>query len=146
MYKLKTPIWNGEFGPVYANPSLDQNAEEVNAAHYNVLGAQLSPYDKYKIHWSIWLYKDIGIQGMIHTNPNSKYMRTIAPWLSRKRALQLDAWGRHPSKDVEAVIYPFCEYIDKVCPTSKDQYAPNWPTEHQITRIINQIYEYLRAG
>ena len=140
MYKLKTPIWNGEFGPVYANPSLDQNAEEVNAARYDVLGAQLGLYDKYKIHWSIWLYKDIGIQGMIHTNPNSKYMRTIAPWLARKRALQLDAWGRHPSKDVEAVIYPLCEYIDKVCPTSKDQYPPNWPTERQITRIINQIY------
>lgn len=140
MYKLKTPIWNGEFGPVYANPSLDQNAEEVNAARYNVLGAQLSLYDKYKIHWSIWLYKDIGIQGMIHTNPSSKYMRTIASWLARKRALQLDAWGRYPSKEVEDVIYPLCEYIDKVCPTSKDQYPPNWPTERQITRIINQIY------
>jgi hypothetical protein len=50
MYKLKTPIWNGEFGPVYANPSLVQNTEEINAARYNVLGAQLSLYDKYKTH------------------------------------------------------------------------------------------------
>ena len=77
---------------------------------------------------------------MIHTNPNSKYMRTIALWLARKRALQLDAWGRHPSKEVEAVIYPLCEYIDKVCPTSIEQYLPNWPTERRITWIINQIY------
>ncbi|KAF2503107.1 putative glucanase [Lophium mytilinum] len=140
MYKFKTPIWNGEFGPVYANPALEPNASEINAARYDVLGAQLDLYDKYKIHWNIWLYKDIGVQGMIHTNPESKYMKTIAGWLKRKRDLQLDAWGRYPSADVEAVINPLCEYIDRTCPTSKDQYPPNWPTERQVTRIVNQIY------
>lgn len=140
MYKFKTPIWNGEFGPVYANPALEPNANEINAARYDVLGAQLDIYDKYKIHWNIWLYKDIGVQGMIHTNPASKYMETIAGWLKRKRDLQLDAWGRYPSAEVEAVINPLCEYIDRACPTSKVQYPPNWPTERQITRIVNQIY------
>jgi hypothetical protein len=77
---------------------------------------------------------------MIHTNPDSKYMRTIAPFLARKRALQLDAWGRYPSAESEAVISPLVEWIDKVAPNSKDQYPTPWATERQMTRIINQIW------
>ncbi|GAB7354663.1 hypothetical protein MBLNU459_g5090t1 [Dothideomycetes sp. NU459] len=140
MYRLKTPIWNGEFGPVYANPLLDPDHVEVNKARFGVLDEQLSIYDKYQIHWSIWLYKDIGVQGMVHVNPESKWMRTIAPFLEKKRALQLDAWGRYPSKQVEEVIYPLAEWIDRVAPNSKDQYPTPWATERQITRLINQIY------
>ncbi|KAF2837373.1 glycoside hydrolase family 5 protein [Patellaria atrata CBS 101060] len=140
MYKTKTPIWNGEFGPVYANPELDSDHEEVNAARYKLLEQQLTTYDKYKIHWSIWLYKDIGVQGMIHVDPNSKWMKTIQPFLKRKRELQLDAWGRYPSKQVEDVINPLVDWIDSVAPTSKLQYPTPWATERQITRIINQIW------
>jgi hypothetical protein len=57
MYRFKTPIWNGEFGPVYALPGLDEDMDKVNKARINALSAQLDIYDKYKIHWSIWLYK-----------------------------------------------------------------------------------------
>lgn len=105
-----------------------------------MLDEQLGIYDKYKIHWSIWLYKDIGVQGMVHVNPQSKWMETIAPFLEKKRALQLDAWGRYPSKQVEDVINPLAEWIDKVAPNSKDQYPTPWATERQLTRLINQIY------
>lgn len=140
MNQHKTPIWNGEFGPVYANPRLDEDHEEVNAARYNVLDEQLRIYDKYKIHWSIWLYKDIGVQGMLHLNPESKYMKTIFPFLEKKRALQLDAWGRYPSKEVEDLLDPLVSWIDKNAPTSKDQYPTPWATERQLTRIINQLW------
>lgn len=140
MYKLRTPIWNGEFGPVYANPQLDSDHKEVNEARINVLDEQLNIYDKYGIHWSIWLYKDIGLQGMVHVNSQSKWMKTIAPFLERKRALQLDAWGRYPSKQVEEVINPLVEWIDKVAPNSKDQYPTPWATERQVIRLINQTY------
>lgn len=77
---------------------------------------------------------------MVHTDPKSKYMRTIADFLVRKRALQLDAWGRYPSAESEAVIGPLVEWIDKVAPNSKDQYPTPWATERQITRIINQLW------
>lgn len=140
MYRLKTPIWNGEFGPVYANPLLDSDHKEVNEARYAVLDHQLSVYDKYQIHWSIWLYKDIGVQGMVHVDPKTKWMKTIAPFLEQKRALQLDAWGRYPSKQVEDVIEPLAAWIDKVAPNSSAQYPTPWATERQITRLINQIY------
>ncbi|OCK82532.1 glycoside hydrolase family 5 protein [Lepidopterella palustris CBS 459.81] len=81
----RTPIWNGGFGLVYVNSALDANAEDINAARYNVLGAQLDIYNKHKIHWNI---------------------STIKDWLARKRKLQLDAWGRYPSKELDAVMNP----------------------------------------
>ncbi|EMC96562.1 glycoside hydrolase family 5 protein [Baudoinia panamericana UAMH 10762] len=140
MNQHKTPIWNGEFGPVYANPQLEPDHEETNAARYQVLDEQLRIYDKYKIHWSIWLYKDIGVQGMVYVNPDSKWMKTIAPFLKKSRALQLNAWGRYPSKQAEEVIEPLVAWIDKNAPTSKDQYPTPWVTERQITRLINQCW------
>lgn len=140
MYRLGTPIWNGEFGPVYANPVLDADHEEVNAARYNVLDRQLSIYDKYGIHWSIWLYKDIGVQGMVHVDRESKWMKTIAPFLEKKRKLQLDAWGRYPSKEVEDVVNPLAEWVQKVAPNSDAAYPTPWNTERQMTRLINQIW------
>ncbi|KAK4505468.1 hypothetical protein PRZ48_003431 [Zasmidium cellare] len=140
MTRHNAPIWNGEFGPVYADPALDKDHEEINAARINLLGQQLKIYDKYKIHWNIWLYKDIGLQGMIHTNPQSKWMKTIAPFLEKKRLLQLDAWGRRPSKEVEDVIDPLVEFIDKHIPQSKEQYPTPWATERQIVRLVNQLW------
>ena len=140
MFTHKVPCWNGEFGPVYANPQLDADHEEVNAARFRLLDEQLNIYDKYKIHFSIWLYKDIGVQGMLHCDPSSKWMKTISPFLGKKRALQLDAWGRYPSKQVEDVINPLVDWIDKNAPSSKDQYPTPWATERQITRIINQLW------
>ncbi|USW53285.1 Putative glycoside hydrolase, family 5, glycoside hydrolase superfamily [Septoria linicola] len=140
MRKHNSPIWNGEFGPVYANPALDEDHETINAARTKLLSKQLEIYDKYDIHWSIWLYKDIGLQGMVHLDPSSAYMKLIAPFLEKKRQLQLDAWGRRPSKEVEDVIFPLVDFIDKHCPTSKDEYPTPWATERQITRLVNQLW------
>jgi hypothetical protein len=140
MHKHGTPIWNGEFGPVYANPELDEGHESINSARYALLEQQLKIYDKYQIHWSIWLYKDIGVQGMLHLDPSSPYMHLISPFLERKRRLQVDAWGRYHSKEVEDVINPLVQWIDRVAPRSKEQYPTPWATERQITRLVNQLW------
>jgi hypothetical protein len=116
MQDNKVAAWNGEFGPVYAAPS-DLDAETINQERYNLLGTQLKIYDKYQIPWSIWLYKDIGIQGMVHTSPTSLYQRTISPFLQKKRELQLDAWGKHPSAQVSNVIDPLVKWIGTSCRT-----------------------------
>lgn len=139
-HKHDTAIWNGEFGPVYADPRLDVNAEEINQERYNLLGQQLAIYDRYQIHWSIWLYKDIGVQGMIHTDPDSAWNRTIKPFLDKKKRLQLDAWGKHPSKEVEDVLNPLVKWIDSVAPEAKDTYPTPWVTERHIARATLQTF------
>ncbi|MCJ1439289.1 hypothetical protein MMC27_008681 [Xylographa pallens] len=140
MTKNKTPIWNGEFGPVYANPRLDADAEAINTERYNLLSQQLSVYDKYQIHWSIWLYKDIGVQGMVYTNPESAWNRLIQTFLDKKRGLQLDAWGKYPSKEAEEVLDPLVHWIDKVSPTAKDTYPGPWATERHVLRAVFQTF------
>lgn len=109
MHEHKVAAWNGEFGPVYEDPRVGgrEVAEEVNGQRYALLGEQLRIYDKYQISWSIWLYKDIGLQGMVCVDPESRYLKTIGPFLEKKRAAQLDAWGTYPSKKVEDVLKPF---------------------------------------
>lgn len=58
------PIWNGEFGPVYARRQYDGEATDaINKSRYLLLKDQLDVYDQEEISWSIWLYKDIGFQG-----------------------------------------------------------------------------------
>jgi hypothetical protein len=135
-----TATWNGEFGPVYADPRVDEDAETINQERYSLLGQQLNIYDKYNIHWSIWLYKDIGLQGMIYTNPDSPWNKTIQPVLEKKHRLWLDNWGRRPSKEPEAVLAPMVQWIDKVCPQAKETYPTPWMTERHLLRNVFQTF------
>lgn len=119
---------------------MDSDAAEINQERYNLLGAQLAIYDKYQIPWSIWLYKDIGVQGMVYTNPDSVWNKTIQPFLEKKRKLQLDAWGKYPSKEVEDVLDPLVKWIDSVCPAAKETYPTPWATERHLARSTLQTF------
>ncbi|KAJ4215722.1 hypothetical protein FSOLCH5_011521 [Fusarium solani] len=134
------PIWNGEFGPVYADPRKDPDAESINQSRYNLLGQQLRIYDQYAIPWHIWLYKDIGLQGMVTTSPDSPYNRLIDPILKIKKKLQLDQWGKDPSPEVAAVIDPLLAWIDKVAPDAKTTYPPIWGTRRHIEAHVLQSF------
>ena len=131
-----TPIWNGEFGPVYADPRVDADADTINQERYNLLGEQLRIYDKYGIHWSIWLYKDIGLQGMLHTSPDSRWNKTIQPFLDKKSKYWLDSWGRRPSTELNALLKPLVEWIDRVSPTATTMYPHTAGTERHVLRRV----------
>lgn len=139
MQSHSVPIWNGEFGPIYEDPR-DEGAAEANQARYNLLGAQLRIYEKYQIGWSIWLYKDIGRQGMVYTSPDSKWNRTIQPFLDKKKKLRLDAWGMHPAPEAEAALQPLLDWIEANCPTAKDTYPTPWATDRHVLRRVHQSY------
>ena len=58
-------VWNGEFGPVYARKEVEGDATDaINEVRYRVLKDQLAIYEETRTGWSIWLYKDIGFQGL----------------------------------------------------------------------------------
>jgi hypothetical protein len=126
------PIWNGEFGPVYVNPRDGPESEKVNQARYELLSQQLSNYDRYGIPWTIWLYKDIGLQGMVYTSPESAWNELVEPMVQLKRRLQLDQWGRHPSEEVAAVIDPLIAWIDKVSPSASKTYPLAWGIRRHV--------------
>ncbi|KAL8297964.1 hypothetical protein RB597_007054 [Gaeumannomyces tritici] len=135
-----TPIWNGEFGPVYEDPAKNPKADEVNTERYALLGAQLDVYDKYGIPWSIWLYKDVGYQGMIYTDPKSRYMRTVAAFVERKRRLNLDAWGRHPNAELDALVQPLVRWINQNAPQATETYPTTWDTTRHLHRNVLEVF------
>lgn len=135
-HKMGAAIWNGEFGPVYANPAEVADAEKINEGRYALLGEQLKIYDEEEIPWTIWLYKDIGLQGMVYTAPDGAWNKLIAPFLERKKALQIDQWGKVPSEEVETVIQPVVDWLEKVSPSIKTKYPKMWGTQRHVRRAV----------
>lgn len=82
-----TPVWVGEFGPVYNG---DPGSDTQRLA---LLKDQLDIYREHDASWSLWTYKDIGLQGLVHAAANSAYLRRFEPVVMKKRRLATDAWG-----------------------------------------------------
>jgi len=87
MLEHHTPIWVGEFGPVYTGDA------EADAVRYQVLRDQLEIYKRHGASWSIWTYKDIGLQGVVYAAPDCAWLERIRPVLEKKARLGVDAWG-----------------------------------------------------
>lgn len=87
MRETGTPIWVGEFGPVYTGHP------ERDAERYRLLQDQLEIYERHDASWALWTYKDIGLQGIVSADPSSAYMRRIEPVLAKKARLGVDSWG-----------------------------------------------------
>ena len=87
MRSTGTPLWVGEFGPVYSGDAAR------DAGRYRLLADQLDIYDEHGAGWSLWTYKDIGLQGLAQLPADSPYVRRIAPVLQKKARLGVDVWG-----------------------------------------------------
>ncbi|BFZ62130.1 endo-1,4-beta-glucanase [Saitoella coloradoensis] len=146
MREHKVPVWNGEFGPVYASPEDGKNFEEINQQRYDLLGQQLSIYRKENVSWSIWTYKDIGFQGMVYTDPNSPYIRLLKPILEKKKRMGLDKWGRD-DKFVADIYEPVMKHLEAEIPDHlhKIRYPHHWGLRVHAHRVLREmlVSEYL---
>ena len=138
MKKHGGPIWNGEFGPVYNNPSDGEDWEEVNAQRYHMLETQLSIYARDNVSWSIWLWKDIGYQGMVYVDENTPYMTLLKPFLEKKKALAADAWGCNDDP-VRHVFEPMEKWVLDAVPNITKRYPTMWQGTKYISRLIRNI-------
>ncbi|MEJ2051713.1 MAG: glycoside hydrolase family 5 protein, partial [Calditrichota bacterium] len=109
MLTNKVPIWVGEFGPVYTGDP------EEDETRYQVLKDQLAYYNKYQVSWCIWLYKDLGLQAILHQKKDTPYMKLVSAFLSRKDSLGADSWGSS-DKNIRQVIAPIEELFEKEFP------------------------------
>lgn len=141
------PLWNGEFGPVYADPLTDVDADKTNRSRIGVLQEQLRIYSESQTHWSIWLYKDIGYQGMVHVSHESPYMKLIAEFVAKKQRLGLDFWGIVDKSGVSETYDPFFQKLKEMVPKHLHniKYPHPWPIERHFERIIREclLSEYL---
>jgi hypothetical protein len=87
MRERDLPVWVGEFGPVYgAGPERD-------AQRLRLLADQIGIYEAMRAGWSVWTYKDIGVQGLVTVDPASPYMARTATVRAKKKAVAADHWG-----------------------------------------------------
>lgn len=140
------PVWNGEFGPVYASTT-EPNHEMIDIQRCNLLQEQLKIYRESDVSWPIWLYKDIGYQGMVYVNPESPWMRLLAPFLAKKKFLGVDFWGRD-DKDVQHIYKPLLDHIEEAVPERfpKRRYpSPLWTVGRHAERVMREMLlsEYL---
>lgn len=99
MRETGTPIWVGEFGPVYTgDPTRDEQ-------RLRLLQDQLEIFDRHDASWALWTYKDIGLQGVVSADPGSDYMTRIAPFLEKKARLGVDSWGS-TDEGVRGILQP----------------------------------------
>jgi endoglucanase len=104
-----TPIWVGEFGPVYTgDPERDEQ-------RYQILSDQLDIYDRHAAGWSLWTYKDVGLHGMVEVGAETAYMRRFGDLIGKKRRLGIDAWGSTHA-ELPEVIEPIHELIAREFP------------------------------
>jgi hypothetical protein len=81
------PVWVGEFGPVYgAGPARDAQRRQL-------LADQIDIYEDAGAGWSLWTYKDIGVQGLVTVDPASPWMSRTAAVRARKASVAADHWG-----------------------------------------------------
>jgi hypothetical protein len=104
-----TPIWVGEFGPVYTgDPERDEQ-------RYTILSDQLDIYDTYGAGWSIWTYKDVGLQGLVYADEAGPYRRRFGAFIDKKNRLGADAWGS-TNQEVPDVLEPVHDLVAKEFP------------------------------
>jgi len=130
MRETGTPIWVGEFGPVYTgDPERDQ-------VRYRILQDQLEIYERYGASWAIWTYKDVGVQGLVHADPESAWMRRIGPVLERKRRLGVDRWATLDT-GVRPVLQPLEDLVAAEFPDYEPYpYGRRWLVHRLVRHIL----------
>jgi hypothetical protein len=158
-------VWNGEWGPVYARKEYDgEDTDIINEQRYNVLKDQLDIYREVntplnlfdltrltahvlqnQLSWSIWLYKDIGFQGMVYVSRETPYMRLLNKFLERKFRLAVDAWGTN-DRYVKHIYRPIIDLIkENVAEEHRQLYPPIWNLENRVARLSRTmlVAEYM---
>jgi hypothetical protein len=129
MRRTGTPIWIGEFGPVYdGDPERDRSRLQL-------LRDQLDIYREYGASWALWTYKDIGLQGLTYARADSAYVRRIAPVLEKKARLGSDSWGGNDLQ-IRHILGPIEELFDKEFP----DFEPfPWGRRSYIQTLVRNI-------
>jgi len=139
-------VWNGEFGPVYARREYDGDTfKDVNRQRIQVLEDQLKLYNEDRLSWSIWLYKDIGFQGMVYISSSTPYIQLFREFLLKKHRLAVDTWGAD-DQHVKHAYQPLVDLLAReVVPREGDQRLYPWPVWSLSTRVTRLARNVLLA-
>lgn len=97
------PLWVSEFGPVYRDP-------KEYPWRGAVLNDQLEIFQELNAHWTLWTYKDVGVQGLVQLDPASDLLRlTTVP---REKTVPIFPRGKEGESElVKAAIRELADRI-----------------------------------
>ncbi|MDR8409672.1 cellulase family glycosylhydrolase [Nonomuraea sp. 3-1Str] len=122
-----TPLWVGEFGPVYTgDPDTDRQ-------RYQILRDQLEIYDGYDAGWSLWTYKDVGLQGLVCAR--GPYLERFGPFIEKKRRLGADRWGS-TMEETASELAPLHRLVETEAP-GWNPYP--WGARYQTDDLVRHI-------
>jgi endoglucanase len=104
-----TPILVGEFGPIYTGDP------EQDRLRRRILEDQLDLYRRYGAGWALWMYKDLGRQGLVSVREDTPYRRRFDDFVAQKERLGVDQWGSD-GEGVREVTRPVQELVAREAP------------------------------
>ncbi|MBA4863782.1 glycoside hydrolase family 5 protein [Streptomyces sp. PSKA54] len=127
--KTGTPVWVGEFGPVYSgDPDVDRH-------RYAVLRDQLEIYREYGASWSIWTYKDTHLSGLVSLDPNSPWSRLLQPIREKKERLGTEPW----STGEEGISHVLAPLDDLLAAEYPDFDPPPFGRRWYVRRLVREL-------
>jgi endoglucanase len=106
MKRNSLPVLVGEFGPVYDRDPV------ANEDKLRLLEDQLAIYEQHAASWTIWLYKDVDLQGLVSLPADSPWRRLMDPFIARKRRLAAEFWGVSAA-DKRANFGPILDLVER---------------------------------
>lgn len=127
--RTDTPIVVGEFGPVYMGDA------QIDSQRQQILDDQLELYRRHEAGWSLWVYKDLGRQGVVNVREDSPYRRRFDPFVAKKNRLGADHWGS-TEVGVQEVTQPVQDLVASEFP-SFDPYP--WGRWDFVRRLVLNV-------
>ncbi len=124
-----TPILVGEFGPIYTG---DPSQDEVRR---RILADQLALYREHDAGWALWMYKDLGRQGLVSVRADTPYRRRFGAFVAKKERLAADQWGSDGVGPAE-VTAPLQDFVAREFPRF-DPYP--WGRVDWVRTLLNNI-------
>ncbi len=107
--KYGVPLWVGEFGAQYNGP-----VEEV-PFRLLAMDEQVDVFEEFGAHWTTWTYKDVGVMGWATLDPESEYMRLVAPVQKMKGLLGAENFtGRFVLSPAKKVVQELAMLMEEI--------------------------------
>ncbi|MHB1498685.1 MAG: glycoside hydrolase family 5 protein [Acidimicrobiales bacterium] len=108
------PTWVGELGPVYTGKAAAE--PELRRGRLRLLADQLRLYRERAASWSLWTYKDVGVQGVVRVGDSTPWMVHTAEIRAKKARLGVDSWGQ-TGGELADIMGPLAERIAQEFPS-----------------------------
>jgi len=125
--RWEKPVYVGEFGSLYWNSPNDVYRLRVNDDLMTI-------FAKYGAHWTIWTYKDVGVQGLVYLSPHSEYIKKFNDLITLKYQLGADEWG--PSLTSNFIRNAYLSFIEHL---KNELRTLGYPYEDTVTNLEGEI-------